>query len=426
MTRTTGGTDELAQILSSAPHGHGRRRPRALAGAAVAVLAAALLWLAGDDSSAVEYRTESIRRGDLLVTVSATGNLQPTNQVDVGSELSGTIEAVFVDDNDVVTTGQELARLDTTKLRNQLTQSRASLASARAQVLEAQASVEEARANLARLRHVAELSGGKVPSQAELDAASATQKRAEAAAASAAAAVEQWRAAVGVDETNIELSSIRSPINGIVLTRQIEPGQTVAAMMQAPVLFTLAENLTQMKLEVDVDEADVGQVEQGQQATFTVDAWPGREYPSTITRVGFGSQEAEGVISYKTVLTVNNDDLSLRPGMTATAEITTQRREHVLLVPNAALRFTPPAAKPAAQPGRGVVGSLMPRAPRAMVAPANGGTRDDAPRLWILRDGVPVQLPVRTGASDGTSTEVSGDALHEGMQVVTERVEKPA
>jgi len=424
MKHASGGSDELAQILSAAPQAHHRRRLWLVAAAGVTLLAGVLLWLAGDGKASVQYRTEALRRGDLVVTVSATGNLQPTNQVDVGSELSGTIEAVFVDDNDVVTKDQVLARLDTTKLQNQLTQSRASLKAAEARVLEAAASVEEARANLARLRHVAELSGGKVPSQADLDTAAATLKRSEAAAASAAAAVNQWRAAVGVDETNIELSSIHSPIDGIVLSRQIEPGQTVAAMMQAPVLFTLAENLTQMKLEVDVDEADVGQVQTGQQATFTVDAWPGREYPSEITRVGYGSQEQDGVISYKTVLTVNNDDLSLRPGMTATAEITTQRRENVLLAPNAALRFAPPPETAAAQPKTSIVGSLVPRPPRGTQQGANRDAGSGAQQVWILQQATPVAVPVRTGASDGTVTEVSGEALREGMQVITERVEK--
>ena len=426
MTNAAGKADALAQILSSPAQRHGRRRVLALAAAGLAALAVALAWLLRDGGGdGVQYRTEALARGSLVVTVSATGNLQPTTQVDVGSELSGTIEDVFVDDNDVVTQGEVLARLDTTKLENQLTESRASLAAAQAGVLEAAASVEEARANLARLRRVAELSGGKVPSQADLDAAAATLKRAEAASVSAEASVQQWRAAVGVAETNIALSSIRSPINGIVLTRQIEPGQTVAAMMQAPVLFTLAENLTQMKLEVDVDEADVGQVKEGQQATFTVDAWPGREYPSTITRVGYGSQEQDGVISYKTVLTVNNDDLSLRPGMTATAEIVTARRDDVLLAPNAALRYAPPAGAPAAQPARGVVGNLMPRPPAPAQRPAGAPAGRRPQQLWILQDGTAVPLAVSAGASDGTHTEVSGEGLREGLQVITERVETP-
>jgi len=423
MNNAGGAADELARLLSSPPRR--RRRGPWFVAAVAALLAAAWLWIGRSGNGEAVYRTATVQRGELVVTVSATGNLQPTTQVDVGSELSGTIEEVFVDDNDVVTRGEELARLNTRKLQNQLTQSRASLAAAQARVLEARASVDEARANLARLRQVAALSGGKVPSQAELDDGAATLKRAEATVQSAEAAVNQWRAAVGVDETNLGLSTIRSPINGIVLSRKIEPGQTVAAMMQAPILFTLAENLTQMELEVDVDEADVGQVKAGQQARFTVDAWPGREYPSTIARVGFGSQEEEGVISYKTVLTVNNDDLSLRPGMTATAEIVIERRENVLLVPNAALRFTPVQETPPRKSGGSLVGGLMPRppagAPRRLpeTGPAGG-----AQQLWVLQGGEPVPVGVRVGASDGISTEVSGEGLREGMDVITERVEE--
>jgi HlyD family secretion protein len=176
-----------------------------------------------------------------------------------------------------------------------------------------------------------------------------------------------------------------------------------------------------MELQVDVDEADVGQVKPGQKATFSVDAWPGREYSAVITRVGYGSQEVEGVISYLTILEVANDDLSLRPGMTGTAEITTLTRENALLVPNAALRFSPTAveATPKKSGGSGLVGMMMPRmprqAPKAKPA-ANGG----APRVWVLRDGQPVALDVKTGATNGRVTEITGGDLKAGMQVITE------
>lgn len=415
--------DDINDILH--PTGANRRLTWRLAGITILLLGVAAWWWLAQQGNGVEYRTVEVRRGELRVTVSATGNLQPTTQVDVGSELSGTIAAVFVDDNDKVTQGQELARLDTRKLRNQLTEAQASLAAAEAQVLQARASVAEARANLERLRHVSRLSDGKVPAPAEIDAAEATLKRSEAATSSALAAVEQWRAAVGVVETNIGLSSIRSPIDGIVLARLVEPGQTVAAQMQAPVLFTLAENLTQMKLEVAVDEADVGQVKEGQPASFTVDAWPDREYPSRITRVGFGSQEQDGVISYKTVLTVDNDDLSLRPGMTATAEIETDRRENVLLIPSAALRYVAPEQSGASAPSRGLLSALLPRHPGSLQRPAGRGTSSNGlQRIWVLENRQPRAVQVRVGASDGTSTEVSADGLHEGMQVIVERMEK--
>jgi len=306
------------------------------------------------------------RTGTLVVEVSATGNLQPTNQVDVGSELSGIIERVYVDENDRVKKGQVLAVLDDSKLNDAVQRSRAALAAAEAQALQAEATVAEKQAALKRLQRVAAQSNGAYISPSDMDTAEANAKRADADLASARAGVAQARAALKTDETNLTKASIRSPIDGIVLTRKVEPGQTVAASFQAPVLFTLAENLTKMELQVDVDEADVGQVKVGQQATFTVDAWPGRRHHAVISRVGYGSQEKNGVISYLTVLDVSNDDLSLRPGMTGTAQITTVTRDRVLLAPNAALRFSPPTADATPQKKRGsVVGALMPRPPQA-------------------------------------------------------------
>ncbi|MHB8759337.1 MAG: efflux RND transporter periplasmic adaptor subunit, partial [Thiobacillus sp.] len=282
------------------------------------------------------------------------------------------------------------------------------------------ATVAEARATRARFQQVAELSGGKVPSKSEMDAAEANLRRAEANEASARAAVVQARATLQSDETNLAKAGIRSPIDGIVLARKVEPGQTVAASFQAPVLFTLAEDLARMELQVDVDEADVGQVEIGQKATFTVDAWPGRRYDAVITRVGYGSQVKEGVVSYLTVLEVDNDDLSLRPGMTGTAEITTLQRADVLLVPNAALRFTPPQASPAEEArGRGVAGLLMPRSsrqtPKLRETPAGS-----MQRVWVLSEGRPIEIAVKVGATDGRVTEVTGGDLKPGMEVITE------
>jgi HlyD family secretion protein len=394
-----------------------------------AVLAAVLAALGGlgyflvagkDDAAAPAFRTEAASVGKLVVKVSATGNLQPTNQVDVGSELSGIVETVFVDDNDRVTKGQVLARLDLAKLRDAVTRSRAGLAAAEAQVLQAQATADEARANLARFRQVSELSGGKVPSRSEMDTAEATLKRAEANEASARAAVAQARATLQSDETNLAKAHIRSPIDGVVLARKVEPGQTVAASFQAPVLFTLAEDLAKMELQVDVDEADVGQVKVGQSATFSVDAWPGRQYTAVITRVGYGSQTKDGVVSYLSVLRVANDDLSLRPGMTGTAEITTLIREKVLLVPNAALRFTPPSTEAAPKKsGASIISALMPRPP-AITPKALGTAKNGTHRVWVPRDGQAVPVEVQTGASDGRMTEVTGGPLQAGTEVITE------
>jgi HlyD family secretion protein len=388
----------------------------------LAVLAYALLRGNGS-SNLPQYRTEQAVMGNLVVKVSATGNLKPTNQVDVGSELSGIVESVYVDDNDRVTKGQELAVLDLSKLEDAAARSRANLAAAEAQVQQARATAAEAKATMTRFNEVARLSSGKVPSKTEMDTAEANLKRAQANVASARAAVTQARAALQSDETNISKAHIRSPIDGVVLARQVEPGQTVAASFTAPVLFTLAEDLTKMELQVDVDEADVGQVKVGQKAIFTVDAWPGRQYSAVITEVGYGSQVKEGVVSYPATLQVDNSDLSLRPGMTATAEITTLVRDNVLLVPNAALRFTPPApATEEKKTNRSVLRSLFPRprrTPRQLAPPPIEGVSH---AIWVLQEGRAESLQVRVGASDGRMTEVTGGDLKAGMDVITEAV----
>ncbi len=404
------------------------RRPRLkrwlIWGAVVVVLAiAGLAWFMWDRTDGVQYETAEVRRGNLTVTVTATGSLEPTNQVEVGIEVSGTIKTVEVDYNDRVRVGQVLARLDTTKLQAQVQQSQAALASARAKVLQARASVEEAKAQLARLTRVRELSGGKVPSQHELDSATAALARARADEASAEAVVAQTRATLDANRTDLAKAVIRSPINGVVLKRSVEPGQTLAASFQAPVLFVLAEDLAQMELHVDVDEADVGHVKEGQPATFTVDAYPDRAFPARITRVHYGSQTAEGVVTYQAVLKVDNAALSLRPGMTATATITVDSVENALLVPSAALRFTPPAAT-AGEPSRdgGLISRLFPRPPRSGARPRED--REDTSRqrrVFILRDGQLEAIPVVTGATDGVMAEVSG-ALEPGMVVVTDTV----
>ena len=287
------------------------------------------------------YVTEALKKGDVTLTVSANGTLQPTRAVNIGSELSGTVKRVFVDVNDRIKAGQVLVELDTAKLQDQVTQARAALASAQAQLAQAGATVKEAQATLARYEEVSRLSGGKVPSATELDSARAALDRAVASETAARAGVDQVRATLSTNETNLSKASIRSPINGVVLSRTVDPGNAVAASLQAVTLFSVAEDLTQLKLDVAVDEADVGNVQVGQAATFTVSAFPSRRYPATIQRVAFGSTKTDNVVTYTTTLDVDNQDLSLRPGMTAAATIVAKEAKGVLLVPNTALRFTP-------------------------------------------------------------------------------------
>jgi HlyD family secretion protein len=410
-------------IETRSPARRGRRWLWLLAAMTVMAAGGLLFLRNGKEAAGPAYKTEAAVVDTLVVRVSATGNLQPTNQVDVGSELSGIIDQVLVDVNDRVKKGQVLARLDLSKLEDAVAKSRANLASAQAQVLQARATVAQSRAELGRMRQVSALSGGKVPSASEMDTAEADLKRAEADEAKALAVVRQAQADLQSDETNLRKASIRSPIDGVVLAREVDPGQTVAASFQAPVLFTLAEDLSKMELQVDVDEADVGQVSEGQNATFTVDAWPGRRFDAVITKVSFGSQEKDGVISYLTELQVDNADLSLRPGMTGTAEIITLVRENALLVPNAALRFTPPeAGSGRQQTGKSLVGALMPRPPRQS-APQAKTANGAAPKVWILRDGQPVPVEVKTGATNGRMTEILDGTLTAGAEVVTETLE---
>ncbi len=420
----------LTQALQPALAEH-RRQSRRLRwiGITVAVLALAVsAWLllqSHGEQPAGRYVTQACNRGNLSVTVSATGTLQPTTSVDVGSEQSGTVAAVLAQENDRVTKGQLLAQLDTAKLKDAVIRSQAALVAAEAMVAQTAATVAESRAQLARLRRVSELSGGTLPSQQDLETAEAAAKRAVANEASARAAVTQARAVLTSDETSLGKATIRSPVDGVVLTRKVEPGQSVAATMTVPVLFTLAQDLTRMELQVKVDEADVGTVKLGQPATFTVAAWPGRQFPATLKRVGLGSTLTDNVVTYKTILDVKNEDLALRPGMTATASIITANRENVLLVPNAALRFSPEAnALATKEPQRSWVSKLMPRPPAP--PPRRDGAsaaRTGAPQVWVLEEGKPRAIAISTGVTNGRVTEVTGGELKPGMAVVTDYVE---
>jgi len=377
-----------------------------------------IIWRTNDKADAAQYKTKEVHRGNLTVTVTTTGNVEPTNQVDIGSELSGIIETVAVDYNDRVKAGQVLTTLDPSKLQSQVLKSKAALEAAQARVLQVQATVRESQDILARLKQVREISGGKVPSERELDAAEAALERAQADEVSAEASVSEARATLNSNETDLEKTIIRSPVNGIVLLRAVEPGQTVAASLQAPVLFTIAEDLTKMELHVNVDEADVGHVEKGQTASFTVDAYPDRTYSAHITQVRFGAQTVEGVVTYETVMSVDNSDLSLRPGMTATADIAVSRIEDAVLIPNAALRFTPQMKEEKTE-NVGFIDKLIPRRRRR---PRNSGAANtEGPGVWVLTQDSkqPVsRLPVKTGLTDGSFTEITDGSLEPGQQVI--------
>ncbi|MFH1672713.1 MAG: efflux RND transporter periplasmic adaptor subunit [Pseudomonadota bacterium] len=389
----------------------------------VAVVVVTIWRTAGNDTS-TRYKTQEVKRGDLTVTVTATGALQPTNQVDVGTEVSGAIEAVEVDYNDRVKVGQILAKLDTSKLEARVLQSKAALESVRAKVLETQAALKETRNQLERLKQAQKLSNNKVPSQHDLGAAEAALERAKADEASAKAQVAESQATLEANEADLSKAVIYSPVNGIVLVRRVEPGQTVAASLQAPVLFTLAEDLIHMELHVDVDEADVGQVKEGQEAAFTVDAYPDRTFPARITQVRYVSKTVNGVVTYETILNVDNSDLSLRPGMTATADITVKKVEKGILVPNAALRFAPPLKDKETPSGGGsIIGKLFPRPRRSPSRrPQDEVASGKQRRVWALRAGQLVAISVTIGSSDGIMTEVVEGEVEPGTALVVDTV----
>lgn len=428
-------TPELQTLLQTA-HRPWYRRVGWWIVLALVVTAAAGVWVWQRQQGAAkapQYVTQPLVRGNLAVTVTATGTLQPVRSVALGSELSGTVTRVLVDVNDPVRKGQTVVELDRAKLQDAVVGARADLDAARARLAQAQATQREAEAVLGRQEQLSRSSGGRLPAAAELDSARATRDRAIADVASARASIAQAEAALATGNTNLGKASIRSPIDGVVLARNVEPGNAVAASLQAVTLLTLAEDLKSMKLSVNVDEADVAQLQPGQRARFSVSAHPGREYPAVVTRVAFGSTTTDNVVTYTTQLDVDNADLSLRPGMTATATVATVERSGVLLVPNSALRFTPTQAVAAGTPASAaatsgsLVSRLMPRPPglggRRGAGGGNAAGRANGGQgtLWILRDGQPAAVQVSKGLSDGRQTEVSGPGLKAGDAVIVDQ-----
>lgn len=399
---------DLAAILKHAGPSAKFRRFRVAA--VVVLLAAGGLWYwwassAGDAS--VVYSTTAVVRGDLTVTVNATGTVEPTNQVEISSELSGTVGSVLVDFNEPVSKGEVLAKLNTDKLAANVDLARATLQAREASVVEAEATVAETTATY---RRAAALEGKGVSSAQSLETAQAAADRAGAALVVARAERDIARANFSISETDLGKAEIRSPIDGVVLDRAIEVGQIVASSLSAPVLFTLAEDLSEMELQVDIDEADMAKVKTGDQATFSVEAYRDRRFPAEIAEIRFSPETVEGVVTYKAILTVDNSALFLRPGMTATAEITVEHVKDALLVPNAAFRYAP-AAEESVSRGAGLLGLLLPRPPENQAA--SGSSVDGKETIWLLRERAPVGVAVEVGSSDGIRTVVTGGDLRE-------------
>ncbi|RIA37208.1 HlyD family secretion protein [Hephaestia caeni] len=429
-------SDEEFLGVKERPAWRGRVLWAALGLGAILLIVLAAHFLKKSDGPS--YATQPVTRGALTTSVSATGKLAPVNQVTVGSQLSGLVTQVMVDVNDRVAKGQPLALIDPEQIDDQIRAGRAQLAASTASVAQARATLAQANATLARYQEVSRLSDGRVPAKTEMDAAIAERDRASGALKVAQANVASSEASLAQNQTQRQRAIIRSPVTGVVLARQVDPGQTVAASFNTPTLFVIAEDLSKMKLEVSVDEADVGQIKEGQRASFTVDAFPGKTFPAAITRVDLGSnltvQDASSsttssttssagqVVSYAADLSVSNPTLELRPGMTATADIITSEQKDALLVPNAALRFSPPAAAtPAAKESGGITSALVPSRRRRTVGNGAGEslTNSGKATVYVKGDnGTPRPIQITIGKSNGSLTVVTGGDLKPGMEVI--------
>jgi HlyD family secretion protein len=380
--------------------------------------------------------TAAVTRGDVVAKVEATGTLAPVTTVQVGSQVSGTIKALHADYNSEVKKGQVVAELDASLFQTQVEQARSTLVKVQADGERAQVELVDANA---KARRAQELYDQKLISRNDLETAQATAAQAQAAIRSAQAMVTQARAALNQNQVNLGHTIITAPIDGIVISRSVDVGQTVAASMQAPTLFVIAQDLGHMQVSASIDESDIGRIAAGQPVSFRVDAYPAETFRGTVSQVRLEAKNEQNVVSYTTMIDVPNEDLKLKPGMTANVTVQTAMNEDVLRVPNAALRFRPQVTEPGSatspsdtrNPGsagsqvRGTSGQassadLSPRSfgavPRSSAA--GGGDRNFG-RVFVLREGQFVPVRVHTGVTDGTMTAVVDGDLKEGDQVVT-------
>lgn len=372
----------------------------------IIIASAAFLSFRGKRPDAT-YTTAPAEKGSITATVAATGTLSAVTTVQVGTQVSGTIQTLAVDYNSRVRKGDVLAELDPSLFQASVQQAEGNLAAAEAQLLKSRATLADARRTLERNRRLLEAG---IISQADLDQAQTAYDSAEAQLRGSEGGVAQARGAVAQARTNLKNSVIRSPVDGIVISRSVDVGQTVAASFQTPTLFTIARDLTKMQIEVSVDEADISRVKVGQKAAFTVDAHPDRRFTGTVVQVRSAPVVNQNVVTYVVVVSVDNRDLLLKPGMTANVSIETSRRDDVLTIPMAALRFRPSDGTEGKREGR-----QQPRGTR----PQTGGQPKQ--KVHILKDGKPVPVEIRTGISDGTRVEVVEGSLREGDQVIVEQ-----
>jgi HlyD family secretion protein len=337
----------------------------------------------------VNYDMAPVERRDISSFVTAIGNVSAVTTVEVGTQVSGTIREIYVDYNSTVNKGQIIALIDPTTFEAQVEQAKANLMHAKAGLQRAQATLADAKRNLDRQKMLWERD---LIARSDLDSAQTNYDLAVAGVSEADANVLQAQASLKKVETDLGYTRIYSPVDGIVVSRDVDAGQTVAASFQTPTLFTIAQDLTKMQIETNVDEADIGEVKEGLSVTFTVDAYPNAVFSGRIKQVRIASSVVENVVTYPVIIDVSNPDLMLKPGMTANVTIITDKKENVLAVPSAAFRYRPSAYE----------GELL----RGRV-------------LWVLEEGRPLPIQVETGISDGAYVEIKSDDLKEGDRVIT-------
>lgn len=343
------------------------------------------------------FRTDKVIGGDIVMTVTATGTVNAVTTVLVGTQVSGTIKEIFVDFNSPVKKGQLIARIDPSIFEAQVEQARANLQSARANLEKSEASLKEAKRTMERNR---ELFSKNLISKSDLETAETNYETANAQVNASKAQIVQTEAALKLAETNLRYTRILSPVDGIVISRNVDVGQTVAASFQTPTLFTIAQDLTKMQIDTNVDEADIGKVKVGQDVEFTVDAYPDKIFRGKVWQVRNAPITVQNVVTYDVVIKVHNTELKLKPGMTANVSIIVAKKKDVLKIPNASLRFR------LAEKGR-----------------------DTAERkgqgVWVLEKGKPKRISISTGISDGSYTELLSGDLREGQEVIIESLQKP-
>jgi len=375
----------------------------------IGLLAAGGLYLFKNTGNGVQFRTEKITRGDLRAAVTATGTVSAVTTVLVGTQVSGTVKELFVDFNSPVKKDQLLAQIDPALSEARVAQAKANLQAAEANVQKAEVALQDATRTLERNRA---LFAKNYIARSDLDTAETSQLSAKAQLNAAKAQVEQTRAALQQEETNLRYTRILSPVDGVVISRNVDIGQTVAASFQTPTLFSIAQDLTRMQIDTNVDEADIGRIRVGQQVQFTVDAYPDVQFPGKVSEVRNAPITVQNVVTYIVVIKVANPEHKLKPGMTANVSIITASSQGVLKIPNAALRFKWTVQK---APDRGKGGGAAGGAPAA-------GEQDGQKRqgVWILEGQNPRRIPIKAGISDGNYTAVLSGDLKEGDAVIVE------